>query len=535
MKHLWALALITVIVLSSNLSSSVLLARTDKYLPNSVSAIQEFGIQESHVLWESHSLANITTMLDRVRSGGLTRLRINLEWQLAEPTRGVWDETYLSKLDSVLDLMHERGIEPLVIFLTAPPWARTTGTGCWPEPRDWAIPPDNSADYADAIGYLAQRYIGRIHAWEIWNEPNICDFWNTPTGPDSARYTEMLKAAYVALKAVDPGIVVLAGSLSGNDVAYLQGMYAAGAGGYFDALSLHPYTPHDPDWLVPGEERWSFAAVPQMEQAMADLGEPGKPIWITEMGWSTDLGVSDSTRAAYFRRAVEMVQSWPYVKVFIAYYLDADGDPPHGYELWVGNPSVPTETWNAYTTAIPRSPFTDLPITDPFYPYVRCLLDRGIISGYDDGTFRPGAEATRGQVAKMIANAAGITDPIPPGQQTFNDVPPSHTFWLFIERLATRNSISGYDDGTFRPANNVTRGQLAKIDANAAGFNEPVSGQTFSDIPPSHTFYLFIERLVARGVLGGYTDGTFRPGNAATRAQTSKIIANSFFPNCQVP
>ncbi len=196
MKHLWALALITVIVLSSNLSSSVLLARTDKYLPNSVSAIQEFGIQESHVLWGNHSLASITTMLDRVRSGGLTRLRINLEWQLAEPTRGAWDETYLSKLDSVLDLMHERGIEPLVIFLTAPPWARTTGTGCWPEPRDWAIPPDNSADYADAIGYLAQRYVGRIHAWEIWNEPNICDFWNTPTGPDSARYTEMLKAAY---------------------------------------------------------------------------------------------------------------------------------------------------------------------------------------------------------------------------------------------------------------------------------------------------------------------------------------------------
>jgi hypothetical protein len=312
-------------------------------------------------------------------------------------------------------------------------------------------------------------------------------------------------------------------------------MYAAGAGGYFDALSLHPYTPNDPDWLVPGQERQSFAAVPQMEQAMADLGEPNKPIWITEMGWSTEEGVSDSTRATYFRRAVQMVQSWPYVKVFIAYYLDADGDPPHGYELWVGSPSVPTETWEAYIAAIPRSPFTDLPLTDPFYPYVRCLVDRNIISGYADGTFRPMADVTRGQVAKMVANAAGMTESIPPGQQTFSDVPPSNTFWLFIERLAARQIVSGYADGTFRPVNSITRGQLAKIDANAAGFNEPVSGQTFTDVPPSHTFYLFIERMAARGVLGGYADGTFRPGNTATRAQTSKIVANSFFPSCQAP
>jgi len=45
----------------------------------------------------------------------------------------------------------------------------------------------------------------------------------------------------------------------------------------------------------------------------------------------------------------------------------------------------------------------------------------------------------------------------------------------------------------FRPANNVTRGQSAKIVANAARLNEPIEGQTFSDVPPSHPFYEFIE------------------------------------------
>ena len=66
------------------------------------------------------------------------------------------------------------------------------------------------------------------------------------------------------------------------------------------------------------------------------------------------------------------------------------------------------------------------------------------MAGYADGTFRPGASVTRGQLAKILASAAGLTNAIPSTQRTFSDVPNSNAFWLFIERLAETGAISGY-------------------------------------------------------------------------------------------
>src|SRR5439155_17128215 len=131
--------------------------------------------------------------------------------------------------------------------------------------------------------------------------------------------------------------------------------------------------------------------------------------------------------------------------------------------------------------------FTDVDPFNPFYTYIRCLACRGIISGYSSSPpcttgvpcFLPNNPVTRGQVSKMISNAAGFADIIPSTQQTFTDVPYGSPFWLYIERLVLHNAISGYSTmppcvvaPCFLPNNNVTRGQLAKIDANAAGYSE---------------------------------------------------------------
>jgi hypothetical protein len=62
------------------------------------------------------------------------------------------------------------------------------------------------------------------------------------------------------------------------------------------------------------------------------------------------------------------------------------------------------------------------------YTWIRCLACRNIISGYTDGTFRPGNDITRGQIAKMVSNAAGYEDEIPPDRQTFEDVAPRPLF-----------------------------------------------------------------------------------------------------------
>jgi hypothetical protein len=199
--------------------------------------------------------------------------------------------------------------------------------------------------------------------------------------------------------------------------------------------------------------------------------------------------------------------------------------------------------------------FADVPSDNPFYAQVQCLVCRGIVNGYLDGTFRPNNNVTRGQLAKIVSNSAGFSQD--PGPQLFEDIAPGSTFYDWVNRLASLGHIGGYQCGGegepcgpdnlpyFRPNANATRGQISKIVSNAAGFSDPATTQTFEDVAPGSTFYLWVERLASRGIMGGYQCGGegepcgpdnlpyFRPGNNATRGQSSKIVANAFFPNCQ--
>src|SRR5262249_17473207 len=89
----------------------------------------------------------------------------------------------------------------------------------------------------------------------------------------------------------------------------------------------------------------------------------------------------------------------------------------------------------------------------------------------------------------------------------FSDVPPGSTFYPYVTCLVCRGIIDGYLDGTFRPNANVNRGQISKIVSNAAGFHEAVSGQLFEDVPPNSTFYDYVGRLATRGLVSGYACG----------------------------
>ncbi|HUS17019.1 MAG TPA: S-layer homology domain-containing protein [Chloroflexia bacterium] len=240
--------------------------------------------------------------------------------------------------------------------------------------------------------------------------------------------------------------------------------------------------------------------------------------------------------------------------------VPTDTRPPSATTAPTRSTVVPTATIVLPSPSPCPLQFTDVPPGSAFYVYVRCLACQGIVSGYADGTYRPGAEVTRGQVSKMVTNAAGWADPVPGDQQTFADVGLGSTFWLYIERLAGRGYVSGYTCGFppagacdpqqrayFLPYRSVTRGQLAKIVANSAGYAEPVASgrQTFSDVPGSHPFWIFVERIALHGVISGYTCGGpgencdpqgrpyFRPYATATRGQGAKILAGVFFPGCQ--
>jgi hypothetical protein len=130
-------------------------------------------------------------------------------------------------------------------------------------------------------------------------------------------------------------------------------------------------------------------------------------------------------------------------------------------------------------------------------------------------------------------------------------VPSSSPFYLYIERMVAHGAIGGYPCGGpgepcdpanhpyFRPNANATRGQIAKIVSNAAGFNEPAGEQRYADVPPGSPFYEVVNRLSSRGVISGYPGGSglpnFKPNDNATRGQVAKIVSNTFFPNCQTP
>jgi 5'-nucleotidase/2',3'-cyclic-nucleotide 2'-phosphodiesterase/3'-nucleotidase/5'-nucleotidase len=155
---------------------------------------------------------------------------------------------------------------------------------------------------------------------------------------------------------------------------------------------------------------------------------------------------------------------------------------------------------------------------------VHFLYCHGAISGYADYTFRPFNNTTRAQLSKIVVLAEGWPLDCPqPGH--FSDVPPGSPFFCYVETAYSRGVISGYADGTFRPGSNVTRGQTCKVVALAEGwplYNPPAP--TFGDVPPGDPFYAYIETAHLHNVISGYADGTFRPGASATRGQICKVI-----------
>src|SRR5262249_60997359 len=117
-----------------------------------------------------------------------------------------------------------------------------------------ATPPKRANPYADFLADLGKRYKHHTHYWEVWNEPNLPLVWRQL---DAGTYAALLRAAYPAIKAADPEAVVLGGALAPwygsadevNMLAYLHGIYDAGAGDFFSPPPVPPYTGgRAPNW-----------------------------------------------------------------------------------------------------------------------------------------------------------------------------------------------------------------------------------------------------------------------------------------------
>jgi hypothetical protein len=161
----------------------------------------------------------------------------------------------------------------------------------------------------------------------------ICRF-----GADPARYTQLLKAAYVAIKATDAGATVVTGGLapaasSGGDLTptdFLTGIYNNGGQGYFDAVADHPYTyPSMPDDRSGGAYWWQ--AMNDLHAIMTVHGDSSKLIWMTEYGAPTNgppaaRFVSESNQAVMLTKSYTMIETYEWAGPLFWYALH-DGGP----------------------------------------------------------------------------------------------------------------------------------------------------------------------------------------------------------------
>jgi polysaccharide biosynthesis protein PslG len=254
---------------------------------------------------------------------GVQWIRLDISWANTERSPGAYDADSLAMTDHALELVEGTGAKVIMAVSETPRWASGSSN-----PN---TPPHDSGEYASFIQDMAARYAGRVAGWEVWNEPNHPRFWN-PT-PDPAGYARLLKAAYPAVKAGDPGATVVFGGIAHNDYEYLEDVYAADPdiGDSFDVMATHPYTaggqsPAVVDRTETGRmTSTSFLAFEEVHDVMLAHGDD-RPIWLTEFGWSTNSdvshplgGVTEDVQASHLGLAFELLEESAYVEVAVVY------------------------------------------------------------------------------------------------------------------------------------------------------------------------------------------------------------------------
>lgn len=185
------------------------------------------------------------------------------------------------------------------------------------------------------------------------------------------------------------------------------------------------------------------------------------------------------------------------------------------------------------TTPTSTPPTATLTVTGGWFPdlqghwaqsLISTLLEKGIVSGYPDGTFKPDQPITRAEFSAILCRALGISP-----SESGSNFPDLQGHWAekYVTPLVEKGFIKGYPDGTFGPDQLIKRSEIAAIMARAMTLPPLIGKPTFSDIDTTHWAFGFVEAAASKGLIKGYPDGTFRPENSATRAEACAIVARS--------
>lgn len=302
-----------------------------------------FGISDPALLGET--AAQQKTDLTAMKAVGIDSIRVDADWAAVQPDGPSSSEW--GTLDQTVASIRAAGMSADLIIDGCPRWAATSASA-----GDSAPTPASPSQYATFAAQVAARFapVG-VDNFEIWNEPNIAEFWQP--APDPGAYTAILKAAYPAIKKVVPFATVISGGLSpatsdGTNVApvdFVKAMYADGAKGHFDALGFHPYSfPATPDTYKPWSA-WSQMSEtsPSVRSVMTSHGDSAKKIWITEYGVpsSGPDGVGQAAQSTSLTEAIDKAHSFSWVGAIYLYtWVDSGNSPAdHGdeYGLLTGN------------------------------------------------------------------------------------------------------------------------------------------------------------------------------------------------------
>ncbi len=317
-------------------------------LPTDVpqAAVNPFGV---NVALEQYDEAELEQALALIEAGGFRWVRQTFPWADIEAHANQYD---WAAWDRIVTAVREHNLNLIAVLDTSPGWTQPD-----PEAANRYAPPQEMADFGRFAQAFAQRYRDEINYYQIWDESNLSPHWGGAY-VDPAGYARLLREGYIQVKTADPTSFILTaglapstegGPINLNEVAFLQGLYAAGARDCFDVVAIKPYG----FYTGPDDRRvdvgiLNFSRAQLVREVMVANGDEGKALWAVEYGWnalppdwqgqpSIWGQVSEEKQAQQTVAAVERARDeWPWLGVLaVAHFQpDAAPDDPHwGFAL----------------------------------------------------------------------------------------------------------------------------------------------------------------------------------------------------------
>jgi hypothetical protein len=255
--------------------------------------------------------------MEFLRQAGIRVLRVSIPWDAVEPEKDRYDWTFW---DQLVHLANQAGVRLLPYVAYTPKW------NARPEiAAHWTSPPRDLGEFSQLMELLAARYRGRIHSWEIWNEPDNRDYW----GGSVEEYGRLLAAGARAVHKADPDARVVSGGLASR-MPFLQKLIEQGSAAQVDVINLHGYF-----------ETWSpspLEALPAYlsSAAQAARGRGPRSLWAAEVGYSNfrqGARISDWYRARFAHEHTHAFQTVVLVRTLALLLSQPEVDLVAWYEL----------------------------------------------------------------------------------------------------------------------------------------------------------------------------------------------------------